>query len=72
MSSRWLTVVLCSLALIGVSLSLGCAEMFSAERNRRRSYVMKSDVDRIPDEIDWALGLDEPSTLYEDSFPPGP
>ena len=68
MTSRWVTVVLCLLTVVGLSASLGC----SAERNRYRSYSMKRDLDRLVDDVDWALGLDETNICYEDSFPPGP
>jgi hypothetical protein len=31
-----------------------------------------TDLDRIPDDFDWILGFDEPSILYEPTFPPYP
>jgi len=68
MTSRWVGIVLCLLTVVAISVSLGC----SAERNRRRSYSMETDLDHLVDDVDWALGLDEPSILYEDSFPPHP
>jgi hypothetical protein len=33
---------------------------------------MRQDLNRMVDDIDWFFGLDEPSTLYENTFPPGP
>ncbi len=33
--------------------------------------VAKGDLEDLPDNVDWVLGLDEPSVLYEDTFPPG-
>lgn len=68
MITRWVTVVLCFLMVVGVSASLGC----SAERNRYRTDSMSRDLDHMVDDVDWALGIEEPSMLYEDSFPPHP
>jgi hypothetical protein len=68
MIARWLTVVLCFLLLVGISAALGC----SVERNRYRTDSMRTDLDHLVDDVDWALGIDEPSILYEDSFPPHP
>ena len=70
MSSRWLTGVLCLLAVVGLAISAGCSNAFSAERNRRRADVVRRDMDRMVDDVDWMLGFDEPSIIYEDSFPP--
>jgi hypothetical protein len=72
MASRWLTVVLCLLTVGGISAALGCSEYLSAERNRRRAYVVKTDWEHAGTDLDWMLGLDVPSSLYEDSFSPYP
>ncbi|MHC4592490.1 MAG: hypothetical protein ACYS8L_07340 [Planctomycetota bacterium] len=72
MASRWLTVTLCMLTLIGTLVSLGCANAFTEERTRRRQYAIETDLDHMIDDIDWVLGLDEPSILYEETFPPHP
>jgi len=69
MWNRCFRGLLCLLAALAIVASLGC-NAFSAERQSRRVYVIRTDLDRIPDEIDWILGLDEPSIIYEDSFPP--
>ncbi|MFW6189207.1 MAG: hypothetical protein ACOC7T_02140 [Planctomycetota bacterium] len=69
MRNRWLSAVLCLLVAVGLIASMGC-NAFTAERNRRRAYVARSDADRIADDVDWLLGLDEPSILYEESFTP--
>ena len=68
MISRWITVVLCFVMFIGVSASLGC----TAERNRYRANSIGDDLDHMVDDVDWALGLDERSMVYEDTFPPHP
>ncbi len=69
MRNRWLAAMLCLVAVAGLVISMGC-NAFTPERNRRRVAVMQSDMDRMVDEVDWLLGLDEPSTLYEDTFTP--
>jgi hypothetical protein len=66
MRSRWLVTILCLATMIGLFVSTGC----SPERNARRVSTMRSDWERIPDEVDWLFGLDEPSILYEETFPP--
>lgn len=70
MSSRWLTGLLCLLTIVAMAISAGCSNAFSAERNRRRTDVMRRDLDRMADDWDWLFGLDEPNSVYEDGFPP--
>ncbi len=69
MRKRCVSLLLCMAALVGLTLSLGC-NAFAPERNQRRMQVVRSDTRRIPDEVDWILGFEEPSQLYEDTFPP--
>ena len=70
MASRALTMLLCLLTVAGFAMSLGCA--VSEERSRRHAYVIHEDLHHLGQDIDWVLGLDEPSGVYDDSFPPGP
>jgi len=63
MITRWVGVVLCLIMVVG---SLCC----TLERNRYRNYSMRRDIDSMVDDVDWTLGLDEKSSLYESSFPP--
>jgi len=72
MSRRWLSTVACLLALAAISISLGCSHYWARERTRRRADVVKMDWYRTGDDLDWVLGFDESSILYEDSFPPKP
>ncbi len=58
------------LVIAGMALSTGCSNAFSAERTRQRDYVVNRDLDGIVDDMDWALGLDEPSMIYEESVTP--
>jgi hypothetical protein len=69
MAYRWLARSVCLLALVGLVLSLGC-NAFSAERTRMRSYSVRTDLDHMVDDADWMLGLDEPSTMYDESLAP--
>ena len=68
MRSRWLVMLACIVTVAFLIASLGC----SAERNRRRAVSVRTDLDRIVDDVDWILGLDEPSIQYEETFPPYP
>ncbi len=71
MKHWWLGGLLCVFAAMGLIMSLGC-NAFSAERQRRRAYSIRTDLDHMVDDVDWVLGLDEPSSLYEETFPPYP
>jgi len=51
-------------------LSTGCGSMFSADRNRARASVVRADMARIPDEMDFILGFEDPSMIHEDTLPP--
>lgn len=72
MARRWVAILVCLLAAAALCASLGCRNALSAERVRMRTYSMQTDADHIVDDVDWVLGLEEPSILYEDSFPPHP
>ncbi|MFO8007217.1 MAG: hypothetical protein R6V05_05700 [Candidatus Brocadiia bacterium] len=69
MAKRCLVILLCLLAVAALTMSTGCG-YFTPEKNARRLRVARADLERIPDEVDWALGLDAPSILYEDGLPP--
>ena len=68
MITRWVTVVLCFLMVVGVSPARGCA----AGRKRDTTHKKIRGMDQMVVDVDWALGIEEPSMLYEDSFPPHP
>lgn len=51
-----------ALAVIG-----GC-NAFSPERQRQRTYSIKTDLDRMVDDVDWILGLHRPTTLYNENM----
>jgi hypothetical protein len=58
--------IICLAAVVGlIAGTLGCG-LFDPDRNRRRGYVMRTDLEHFVDDLDWVLGLDEPSMLYED------
>jgi len=68
MRKRWLAVVMCLVIGATFAVSLGC----TAERSATAVASIRSDLNRLPDDVQWVLGLDEPSILYEDTFPPYP
>ncbi len=70
MTHRGLSLLICLLAVLGFALSMGCT--LSEERRRLQGYVVQEDLKHMQDDFLWAIGSDEPSILYEDSFPPGP
>ena len=37
-------------------------------RERRRRHVVETDLYHMADDIDWVLGLDRPSTLYDQTL----
>jgi hypothetical protein len=47
---------------------LGGCNAFSPERQRQRTYSIKTDLDRMVDDVDWILGLHRPTTLYNESM----
>jgi len=60
---------LCALVVLSVSLLFAGCNFFSAERNRRRAYTIRTDLDRMADDVDWILGFDRPSRLYDERQP---
>lgn len=56
--------VLCLSVLAAVLLGLCGCGMFDPDRNRQRRYVVKTDLEHFVDDLDWILGLDQPSMLY--------
>ena len=70
MTRRGLSTLLCLLAVLGFALSLGCS--VTEERRSRRRYAVREDLHHMRDDLDWALGIDGPSILYDDTMTPGP
>jgi hypothetical protein len=69
MPRPYLTGLLGLILALVLMFSAGC-HPFRADRQAMRLDSISKDVDRSIDDIDWALGLDEPSMLYEKTFPP--
>lgn len=55
------------LFLVAILFVGGC-NAFSPQRQRQRTYAIKTDLDRMVDDVDWILGLHRPSTLYNESM----
>ena len=68
MMRTWLVRIACVLVVCSFALSVGC-NAFSAERNRRRMYTVRTDLDRMVDDVDWILGLDRPTKMYDPTKP---
>lgn len=58
--------IVCLLAVASLFLSMCGCGMFDPDRNRRRRYVVRTDLEHFVDDFDWVLGIDKPSMLYED------
>jgi hypothetical protein len=68
MRRKWLVHTLCLLAVLCISLTAGC-NAFTPERNRMRMHSIRTDLDRMVDDVDWILGLQEPTPLYNPMRP---
>ena len=55
------------LFVLGLTCLGGC-NAFSPQRQGQRTYSIKTDLDRMVDDVDWILGLHRPSTLYNESM----
>ena len=66
MKNRWLAVMLYLVISACFVCSMGCG----AERNATATNTVRVNCDRLVDDCIWALGFDEPSMLYDDTFPP--
>jgi hypothetical protein len=62
-----LAVLIGLIGLMGLGVFGGC-NAFSPQRQRQRIYSIKTDLDRMVDDVDWILGLHRPSTLYNESM----
>jgi hypothetical protein len=68
MLTRRLTWLLCLAALFCTVLTSGCSS--DPARRYTQTYTVRTDLGRLAHEIDWILGLDEPSILFDASMPP--
>jgi uncharacterized protein YceK len=64
MRSSWVCKGLCLLTVLFLLALSGCSTVNTPERVRRRSYTIRTDIDHMVDDIDWALGLHRPSKAY--------
>ena len=68
MKSMWIVRILCVLAVLGIFLSCGCG-VFTAERNRRSMYAIRTDLKHMVDDGYWMVGLERPTKLYDEIDP---
>lgn len=67
MRNHWTARILCLLAVIGLLIACGC-NAFTPRRQRRRSYAIRTNLDRAVDDVDWMLGLHRPTSLYDETM----
>ena len=67
MKRIWLARLLCFALLVTLCTTLGC-NAFTARRQRRREYAIETNLDRMVDDVDWMLGLDAPTQLYDETM----
>jgi len=68
MKGNWIARILCLLLIGTMVVAVGC-NAFSAQRNRRRLYTVRTDLDRMVDDVDWVLGFSGPTKLYDETRP---
>ncbi len=68
MRRKWFVHAICLLGLLCISLTAGC-NAFTPERNRMRMHSIRTDMEHIVTDVDWMLGLQEPSPLYHPARP---
>ncbi len=60
-------------AVLFALFASGCTSIWQAyshpDRQRRRAYAIRTDLDRIADDVDYIFGLHRPSSLYDETFP---
>lgn len=64
------TVVVLVICLFVSVAASGCQmlKINTPERQRRRKYVIRTDLDRMIDDADWVLGLRRPSRLHNEAM----
>jgi hypothetical protein len=67
MRNPWTIRTVCLLLALGFVVSLCACNAFSPQRQRRRAYVIRTDLDRMVDDVDWILGLHQPTSLYNET-----
>lgn len=65
--------VICLFVLSAIALSFGtgchATSWSSAKRQRRRQYVIETDLDNLTKDLDYVLGLRNPSRLVDETSP---
>jgi hypothetical protein len=68
MRSRCLVLLLALVALLGVLGMTGCST--TPAQRRTRALTIHTDRENMKRELDWMLGLEDASILWDYSFPP--
>ncbi len=70
MNRCWAARILCLLAVIGMVIVCGCSAMnaYSPERKRRRAYSVRTDLNRMVDDVDWIMGWHRPTRSFDESM----
>lgn len=68
MRSRFIAILVSLAALAGLFCMTGC-NTYPAQR-RTRQLTIAQDRENMKREIDWMLGVEDPSILWDYSFPP--
>jgi len=69
MKLTWLMKVICIVTLLAILVvTFGCRNYSTPERERRRAYAVRSDMDRMSDDVDWILGLHRPVFSYDETM----
>ena len=68
MKSGWLTRIACIAVLSCLLLALGCTAP-TPERQRRRAYVTKTDLEHMMDDVEWLLGYEHPVRSFDREMP---
>ena len=73
MRHSWGARTLLLAAALSLLVASGCGIMWAGmtdpERQHRRAYTIRTDLDRIWDDVDWMLGLHRPTPLYDETIP---
>ena len=68
MKTAWTARVLCLVVALSIVAISGCAGAFTPERKRRRQMAIRTDIEHMYDDVDWVLGVHQPSRSFDDEL----